>query len=85
MGFRDDVVVRVRAEPDGARIDARSSSRYGTFDFGTNAARIRRLMTRHRGSDPHTEGRAAGAAAGGGKKPVPPTAKKDQGEAQAKR
>jgi uncharacterized protein (DUF1499 family) len=45
MGFRDDVVVRVRAEPDGARIDARSSSRYGTFDFGTNAARIRRLFT----------------------------------------
>ena len=44
MGFRDDVVVRVRAEPDGARIDARSSSRYGQFDFGTNAARIRTLM-----------------------------------------
>jgi hypothetical protein len=44
MGFRDDVVLRVRAEPDGARIDVRSSSRYGTFDFGTNAARIRRLM-----------------------------------------
>jgi uncharacterized protein (DUF1499 family) len=44
MGFRDDVVVRVRAEPDGARIDARSSSRYGTFDFGTNAARMRTLI-----------------------------------------
>jgi hypothetical protein len=44
MGFRDDVVVRVREDPDGARIDARSSSRYGSFDFGTNAARIRRLM-----------------------------------------
>jgi uncharacterized protein (DUF1499 family) len=44
MGFRDDVVVRVRVEPDGARIDARSSSRYGTFDFGTNAARIRTLI-----------------------------------------
>ena len=44
MGFRDDVVVRVRPEPDGARIDARSSSRYGTFDFGANAARIRTLM-----------------------------------------
>jgi hypothetical protein len=34
----------VREDPDGARIDARSSSRYGSFDFGTNAARIRRLM-----------------------------------------
>ena len=44
MGFRDDVVIRVRAETDGARIDARSSSRYGSFDFGTNAARVRGLM-----------------------------------------
>jgi uncharacterized protein (DUF1499 family) len=44
MGFRDDVVVRIRAEPDGARIDARSSSRYGQFDFGTNASRIRSLI-----------------------------------------
>jgi uncharacterized protein (DUF1499 family) len=44
MGFRDDVVLRVRPEPDGSRIDVRSSSRYGTFDFGTNAERVRRLM-----------------------------------------
>src|SRR5262245_33742988 len=44
MGFRDDVVIRVRAETDGARIDARSTSRYGSFDFGTNAARVRGLM-----------------------------------------
>jgi len=44
MGFRDDVVIRVRGEPDGARIDARSSSRYGSFDFGTNASRIRGLI-----------------------------------------
>src|SRR5262249_56214456 len=43
-GFGGDVVIRVRAEPDGARIDARSSSRYGSFDFGTNAARVRGLM-----------------------------------------
>ena len=44
MGFRDDVVVRVRPEGEGSRIDVRSSSRYGTFDFGTNAARIRSLL-----------------------------------------
>jgi uncharacterized protein (DUF1499 family) len=44
MGFRDDVVVRIRADGDGARIDIRSSSRYGSFDFGANAARIRSLM-----------------------------------------
>jgi uncharacterized protein (DUF1499 family) len=44
MGFRDDVVVRVRAETDGARIDARSSSRYGESDFGANASRVRGLI-----------------------------------------
>jgi uncharacterized protein (DUF1499 family) len=44
MGFRDDVVVRIRPGEDGARIDARSSSRYGSFDFGTNAARLKTLL-----------------------------------------
>lgn len=44
MGFRDDVIVRIRPNEDGARIDVRSSSRYGSFDFGTNAARIRSLV-----------------------------------------
>jgi uncharacterized protein (DUF1499 family) len=44
MGFRDDVVVRVRQDGDASRIDVRSSSRYGTFDFGANAARIRSLL-----------------------------------------
>jgi uncharacterized protein (DUF1499 family) len=45
MGFRDDVVVRIRADTDGSsRIDVRSSSRYGTFDFGSNAKRVRALI-----------------------------------------
>jgi uncharacterized protein (DUF1499 family) len=44
MGFRDDVIVRVRPFEGGARVDIRSSSRYGQFDFGTNAARIRALL-----------------------------------------
>ena len=44
MGFRDDVVVRIRAEGQGALIDARSSSRYGRYDFGANAARLRALL-----------------------------------------
>ena len=44
LGFRDDVVVRVRATPDGARIDVRSASRYGRHDLGTNAARVRALI-----------------------------------------
>jgi uncharacterized protein (DUF1499 family) len=43
MGFRDDVVIRIRPDPDGARIDIRSTSRYGRHDFGTNAARIASL------------------------------------------
>jgi uncharacterized protein (DUF1499 family) len=44
MGFRDDIVVRVRADGEGARVDVRSSSRYGSFDFGANAARVRSLV-----------------------------------------
>jgi Protein of unknown function (DUF1499) len=45
LGFRDDVVVRVRATSDGSRIDVRSSSRYGRHDLGTNAARVRGLIS----------------------------------------
>jgi uncharacterized protein (DUF1499 family) len=44
MGFRDDIVIRVRPAPDGARVDVRSASRYGRHDLGTNAARIRSLL-----------------------------------------
>jgi uncharacterized protein (DUF1499 family) len=44
MGFRDDVVVRVRPDEGGARVDMRSASRFGRGDFGTNAARIRKFM-----------------------------------------
>ena len=44
MGFRDDVVVRIRAEQDGARVDVRSASRYGWHDLGTNAARVASLL-----------------------------------------
>ena len=44
LGFRDDVVVRVRATQDGARIDVRSASRYGRHDLGANAARVRSLI-----------------------------------------
>src|SRR5262245_28558523 len=44
MGFREDVVVRVRADRQGSRIDVRSSSRYGSFDFGSNAKRVISLI-----------------------------------------
>jgi hypothetical protein len=45
LGFREDVVVRVRATNDGTRIDARSASRYGRSDFGSNATRVRNLVS----------------------------------------
>jgi hypothetical protein len=44
LGFRDDVVVRIRPTADGARIDVRSASRYGRHDLGSNAARVRNLI-----------------------------------------
>jgi len=44
MGFRDDVVIRVTAASGGSRIDVRSASRYGLFDFGSNAKRVRSLL-----------------------------------------
>jgi uncharacterized protein (DUF1499 family) len=45
LGFREDVAVRVRATPDGARIDIRSASRYGLHDLGENAARVSALIS----------------------------------------
>jgi len=41
--FVDDITVRVRPLPTGARVDMRSKSRVGIGDMGANAARIRRL------------------------------------------
>jgi uncharacterized protein (DUF1499 family) len=43
MGFRDDVVIRVRPSSSGALVDLRSASRYGAYDFGSNARRVRSL------------------------------------------
>jgi uncharacterized protein (DUF1499 family) len=45
-GFTDDIVIRVRAEDSGSRIDIRSKSRVGLGDFGTNAARIEAFLER---------------------------------------
>jgi uncharacterized protein (DUF1499 family) len=45
-GFRDDIVVRVRPEGAGARIDVRSASRVGLSDLGANAERIRSFLAR---------------------------------------
>jgi uncharacterized protein (DUF1499 family) len=41
FGFKDDVVIRLRAEGSGTRVDVRSVSRVGRSDVGANAARIR--------------------------------------------
>lgn len=38
--FKDDVVIRVRPDGEGSRIDLRSRSRIGRSDLGKNAARI---------------------------------------------
>lgn len=43
-GFKDDVVVRLRPEGTGTRIDVRSVSRVGQSDLGANAARIEKLL-----------------------------------------
>lgn len=40
MRFKDDIVIRIRAHGDGTRLDARSASRIGSSDLGTNARRI---------------------------------------------
>jgi hypothetical protein len=45
LGFPEDVVVRVRVTSDGTRIDVRSASRYGRSDLGSNAARVRDLVS----------------------------------------
>lgn len=44
FGFQDDIVVRVRPEGTGSRVDVRSCSRVGGGDLGTNAKRIRRYL-----------------------------------------
>ena len=41
MGFKDDIVIRVRDENGAALVDIRSASRVGESDLGANAARIR--------------------------------------------
>ncbi len=40
MGFRDDLVIRIRGNDEESRVDMRSSSRYGFHDLGSNATRI---------------------------------------------
>ncbi len=46
FGFRDDIVVRIRADGTGSRIDIRSKSRVGESDLGVNAQRVREFIAR---------------------------------------
>ena len=47
-GLKDDIVIRVRADGNGSRIDMRSKSRVGRSDDGRNAARVRDFTARLR-------------------------------------
>jgi uncharacterized protein (DUF1499 family) len=44
FGFTDDIVIRVKPEKDGSRVDIRSVSRVGKSDIGTNASRIMKFL-----------------------------------------
>ena len=44
FGFKDDVVVRIRPQNGGSRVDVRSVSRVGGSDVGTNARRVREYL-----------------------------------------
>lgn len=46
FGFKDDIVVRIRPEGSGSRIDLHSVSRVGVGDAGMNAKRIGEFLTR---------------------------------------
>ncbi len=46
FGFKDDIVVRVRPEGAGSRVDVRSVSRVGKSDIGANAKRVREYLAR---------------------------------------
>ena len=54
FGFTDDVVVRVRPDGAGSRIDIRSTSRVGVGDLGKNAARVRAYLAEVREQLPPT-------------------------------
>jgi len=66
VGFTDDIVIRVEGSATRARIDARSASRHGRFDFGQNAVRLRRFLAEVR-----ARAEATPSAAVAAKKPDP--------------
>ena len=45
FGFTDDISIRITGTAKTAKVDIRSSSRFGQHDLGRNARRVRRFMT----------------------------------------
>ena len=48
FGFKDDVVIRIRAQGSASRVDVRSVSRVGMGDLGANAKRIEGFLDKMR-------------------------------------
>jgi uncharacterized protein (DUF1499 family) len=46
FGFRDDIVIRIRPDGAGSKVDIRSKSRDGESDLGVNARRIREFIAK---------------------------------------
>ncbi len=42
--FKDDIIIRIKADENGSILDIRSVSRFGTSDFGANAKRTRHFI-----------------------------------------
>ncbi|MEH6585442.1 MAG: DUF1499 domain-containing protein [Halioglobus sp.] len=51
MGFKDDIVIRLRTNADGTLLDLRSVSRVGVSDLGANAARIQHFLDTYQQQD----------------------------------
>jgi uncharacterized protein (DUF1499 family) len=49
FGFRDDIVIRIKPQDSGSRVDIRSESRVGVSDLGKNAKRIREFLRAMKG------------------------------------
>ncbi len=44
LGFTDDLTIRIRPEGGRTRVDVRSASRVGKWDFGQNARNVREFL-----------------------------------------
>lgn len=84
MGFREDLVIRIRGTEEDSHVDMRSSSRYGFHDLGSNASRIAAFLTSLEDEiDVALEREERRRPAP--KKAPPPVKKGQQGTPQAKR